>query len=53
MSKFYYNLVFDIERQILYTFYKINNGDGVHQNRIMLMTPTGNYISMPVGVFYF
>ena len=29
----------------------MNNGDGVHQNRLMLMTPTGNTISVPVGVF--
>mgnify|MGYP001466610280 CR=1 FL=1 len=28
------------------------NGDGVHQNRIMLMTPTGNNNTIPVGVFY-
>jgi len=30
---------------------KSNNGDGVHQNRIMLMTPTGNNNPIPVGVF--
>lgn len=32
--------------------YKIK-GDGVHLNRIMLMTPTGNTIGIPVGFFAF
>lgn len=31
--------------------YRLIDGDGVHQNRVMLMTPIGNNIIIPVGVF--